>query len=52
MDEKKMSTLVLMDKSKAFYSINHNMLLFILRSLGVSPLLLFFFIHSLFGKAG
>ena len=42
MDEKKISILVLMDMSKAFYSINHNMLLFILRSLGVSLLLLFF----------
>ena len=42
MDEKKISTLVLMDMSKAFYSIDHKMLLFILRSLGVSPLLLFF----------
>ena len=37
MDEKKISILVLMDMSKAFDSINHNMLLFKLRSLGVSP---------------
>ena len=50
--EKKISVLVLMDMSKAFDSINHNMLLFILCSLGVSLLLLLFLIHSLFGKAG
>ena len=37
MDEKKMSRLVLKDISKAFDSINHDMLLSKLRSLGVFP---------------
>ena len=36
-DETKISILVLMDMSKAFDSINHDILLFTLRSLGVSP---------------
>ena len=38
MDEKKISILVLMDMSKAFDSINHDMLLFKIRSLGVNGL--------------
>ena len=37
MVEKKISILVMMDMSKAFDSINHDMLLFKLRSLCVSP---------------
>ena len=37
MDEKKISTLVLMDMSKAFDRVNHDMLLSKFRSLGVSP---------------
>lgn len=36
-DEKKISILVLMEMSKAFDSINRDMLLFKIRSLGVSP---------------
>ena len=36
MDEKKISILVLMDMSKAFDSINHDMLSFKIRSLGAS----------------
>ena len=36
-DEKKISILVLMEMWKAFDSINHNILLFRIRSLGVSP---------------
>ena len=37
MDEKKISILVLMDMSKAFDRVNHDMLLSKPRSLGVSP---------------
>ena len=37
MDEKKISILVMMDMSKAFDCINHDMLLFKLRSPCVSP---------------
>ena len=37
MDEKKISILVMMDMSKTFESMNHDMLLFKPRSLSVSP---------------
>ena len=52
MDEKKVSILVLMDMSKAFDSINLNMLLdvFKLRSLGVSPSALEWFKSYLKGR--
>ena len=50
MDEQKISILVLMNMSKAFDSINHNMLLFILRSLGVSPSALEWFKSYLKGR--
>ena len=50
MDEKKISILVLMDMSKAFDSINHDMLLFKLRSLGVSPSALEWFESYLKGR--
>ena len=50
MDEKKISILGLMNMSKAFDSINHNMLLFILRSLGVSPSALEWFKSYLKGR--
>ena len=36
-DEKKIPILVLMEMSKAFDSVNHDILLFRIRSLGVSP---------------
>ena len=49
-DEKKMSILVLMDMSKAFDSINHDMLLFKLRTLGVSPSALQWFKSYLKGR--
>ena len=50
MDEKKISILVLMDILKAFDRINHNMLLFKLSSLGVSPSELEWFISYLKGR--
>ena len=50
MDEKKISLLVLMDMSKAFDSINHDMLLLKLRSLGVSPSTLEWFNSYLKGR--
>ena len=50
MDEKKISILVLMDMSKALDSINHDMLLFKLRSLGVSPSALEWFKSYLNGR--
>ena len=50
MDEKKISILVMMDMSKAFDSINHDMLLFKLRSLCVSPSALEWFKSSLKGR--
>ena len=50
MDEKKISILVLMDMWKAFDSINHDMLLFKLRSLGVSPSALEWFESYLKGR--
>ena len=50
MDEKKISILVLMDVSKAFDSINHGMLLFQIRSLGVSPSALEWFKSYLKGR--
>ena len=50
MDEKKISILVLMNMSKAFDSINHDMLLFKLRSLGVSPSALEWFKSYLKGR--
>ena len=49
-DEKKMSILVLMHMSKAFHSINHDMLLFKLRTLGVSPSALEWFKSYLKGR--
>ena len=50
MDEKKISISVLMDMSKPFDSINHDMLLFKLRSLGVSPSALEWFKSYLKGR--
>ena len=50
MDEKKISILVLMDMSKAFDSVSHDMLLFKLRSLGVSPSALEWFKSYLKGR--
>ena len=50
MDEKKISILVLMDMSKAFDSINHDMLLFKLRNLSVSPSALEWFKSYLKGR--
>ena len=50
MDEKKISILVLMDMSKAFDSVNHDMFLFKLRSLGVSPSALEWFESYLKGR--
>ena len=50
MDEKKISILVLMYMSKALDSINHDMLLFKLRSLGVSPSALEWFKSYLKGR--
>ena len=50
MDEKKISISVFMDMSKVFHSINHDMLLFKLRSLGVSPSALEWFKSYLKGR--
>ena len=50
MDEKKISILLLMDMSKAFDSINRDMLLLKLRSLGVSPSALAWFKSYLRGS--
>ena len=50
MDEKKISILVLTDMSKVFDSISHDMLLFKLRSLGVSPSALEWFKSYLKGR--
>ena len=50
MNEKKISILVLMDMSKAFDSINHDMLLFKIRSLGASPWALEWFESYLKGR--
>ena len=50
MDEKKISILVLMDMSKAFDSINHDILLSKLRSLGASPSALEWFKSYLNGR--
>ena len=46
----KRKILLLMDMSKAFDSVNHNMLLFKLRSLGVSPSALEWFKSYLKGR--
>ena len=50
MDEKKITLLVLIDMSKAFDSINHDMLFLKLRSLGVSPSALEWFNSFLKGR--
>ena len=50
MDEKKILILVFMDMSKAFDSINHNTLLFKLRSFGVFPSALEWFKSYLKGR--
>ena len=50
MDEKKISILVLTDMSKAFDGIKHDMLLYKLRSLGVSPSALEWFESYLKGR--
>ena len=50
MDERKISILSMMDTSNGFDSINYDMLLFKLRSLGVSPSALEWFKSYLKGR--
>jgi hypothetical protein len=50
MDKKQMTVLVLLDLSKAYDSINHDLLLGKLRSLGVSPSALRWFYSYLTGR--